>query len=411
MSKKDIKKVVLAYSGGLDTSIILKWLQDEYDAEVITFTADLGQGEEVEPARAKAIACGIKPENVYILDVKEEFVKDYVFPMFRANAIYEGEYLLGTSIARPLIAKKLVEIANEKGAQAVSHGATGKGNDQVRFELGALALNPDLKVIAPWREWELNSRESLLEYAKKHGIEISQKHVDENGNPKISPYSMDANLLHISYEGLHLENPAAEPEESMWLWTTSPEKAPDCAEIIEIEYKNGDPIALNGEKLSPANLLLALNKLGNKHGIGRVDIVENRYVGMKARGCYETPGGTIMLKAHRAIESLTLDREAAHLKDELMPRYAKLIYQGYWFSPEREMLQAAIDATQKNVEGKVRLKLYKGNVMVIGRESSKSLYDDAYSTFEKDEVYNQKDAEGFIRLNALRLVIAGKKQK
>ena len=411
MSKKDIKKVVLAYSGGLDTSIILKWLQDEYDAEVITFTADLGQGEEVEPARAKAIACGIKPENVYILDVKEEFVKDYVFPMFRANAIYEGEYLLGTSIARPLIAKKLVEIANEKGAQAVSHGATGKGNDQVRFELGALALNPDLKVIAPWREWELNSRESLLEYAKKHNIEISQKHVDENGNPKISPYSMDANLLHISYEGLHLENPAAEPEESMWLWTTSPEKAPDQAEIIEIEYKNGDPIALNGQKLSPANLLLALNKLGNKHGIGRVDIVENRYVGMKARGCYETPGGTIMLKAHRAIESLTLDREAAHLKDELMPRYAKLIYQGYWFSPEREMLQAAIDATQKNVEGKVRLKLYKGNVMVIGRESSKSLYDDAYSTFEKDEVYNQKDAEGFIRLNALRLVIAGKKQK
>ncbi|PRN01531.1 argininosuccinate synthase [Aliarcobacter cryaerophilus] len=411
MSKKDIKKVVLAYSGGLDTSIILKWLQDEYDAEVITFTADLGQGEEVEPARAKAIACGIKPENVYILDVKEEFVKDYVFPMFRANAIYEGEYLLGTSIARPLIAKKLVEIANEKGAQAVSHGATGKGNDQVRFELGALALNPDLKVIAPWREWELNSRESLLEYAKKHNIEISQKHVDENGNPKISPYSMDANLLHISYEGLHLENPAAEPEESMWLWTTSPEKAPNQAEIIEIEYKNGDPIALNGEKLSPANLLLALNKLGNKHGIGRVDIVENRYVGMKARGCYETPGGTIMLKAHRAIESLTLDREAAHLKDELMPRYAKLIYQGYWFSPEREMLQAAIDATQKNVEGKVRLKLYKGNVMVIGRESSKSLYDDAYSTFEKDEVYNQKDAEGFIRLNALRLVIAGKKQK
>ena len=411
MSKKDIKKVVLAYSGGLDTSIILKWLQDEYDAEVITFTADLGQGEEVEPAREKAIACGIKPENVYILDVKEEFVKDYVFPMFRANAIYEGEYLLGTSIARPLIAKKLVEIANEKGAQAVSHGATGKGNDQVRFELGALALNPDLKVIAPWREWELNSRESLLEYAKKHGIEISQKHVDENGNPKISPYSMDANLLHISYEGLHLENPANEPEETMWLWTTSPEKAPDQAEIIEIEYKNGDPIALNGEKLSPANLLESLNKLGNKHGIGRVDIVENRYVGMKARGCYETPGGTIMLKAHRAIESLTLDREAAHLKDELMPRYAKLIYQGYWFSPEREMLQAAIDATQKNVEGKVRLKLYKGNVMVIGRESSKSLYDDAYSTFEKDEVYNQKDAEGFIRLNALRLVIAGKKQK
>ena len=408
MSKKDIKKVVLAYSGGLDTSIILKWLQDEYDAEVITFTADLGQGEEVEPARAKAIACGIKPENVYILDVKEEFVKDYVFPMFRANAIYEGEYLLGTSIARPLIAKKLVEIANEKGAQAVSHGATGKGNDQVRFELGALALNPDLKVIAPWREWELNSRESLLEYAKKHGIEISQKHVDENGNPKVSPYSMDANLLHISYEGLHLENPSNEPEESMWLWTTPPELAPDEAEYLTLTYKNGDPIALNGEQMSPATLLEKLNQYGNKHGIGRVDIVENRYVGMKARGCYETPGGTIMLKAHRAIESICLDREAAHLKDELMPKYAKLIYQGYWFSPEREMLQAAIDATQKNVEGDVRVKLYKGNVMVVGRESVNSLYDDAYSTFEKDEVYNQKDAEGFIRLNALRFIIAGK---
>ncbi|QKF59538.1 argininosuccinate synthase [Aliarcobacter lanthieri] len=411
MSKKDIKKVVLAYSGGLDTSIILKWLQDEYNAEVITFTADLGQGEEVEPARAKAIACGIKPENVFILDIKEEFVKDYVFPMFRANAIYEGEYLLGTSIARPLIAKKLVEIANEKGAEAVSHGATGKGNDQVRFELGALALNPDLKVIAPWREWDLNSRESLLEYAKKNGIEISQKHVDENGNPKISPYSMDANLLHISYEGLHLENPANEPEESMWLWTNSPEKAPDQAEYITIGYKNGDPISINGKELSPATLLKTLNEYGNKHGIGRVDIVENRYVGMKARGCYETPGGTIMLKAHRAIESLTLDREEAHLKDELMPRYAKLIYQGYWFSPEREMLQAAIDATQKNVEGTVKLKLYKGNVTIVGRESSKSLYDDAYSTFEKDEVYNQKDAEGFIRLNALRFIIAGKKNK
>lgn len=411
MSKKDIKKVVLAYSGGLDTSIILKWLQEEYNAEVITFTADLGQGEEVEPARKKAIDCGIKPENVYILDLKEEFVKDYVFPMFRANAIYEGEYLLGTSIARPLIAKKLVEIANEKNAQAVSHGATGKGNDQVRFELGALALNPDLKVIAPWREWELNSRESLLEYARKHNIEISKKHVDENGNPKTSPYSMDANLLHISYEGLHLEDPANEPEESMWLWTNSPEKAPDTPEYITISYKNGDPIAINGENLSPANLLAKLNQYGNKHGIGRVDIVENRYVGMKARGCYETPGGTIMLKAHRAIESLTLDREAAHLKDELMPRYAKLIYQGYWFSPEREMLQVAIDATQKNVEGLVKLKLYKGNVTVVGRESTKSLYDDAYSTFEKDEVYNQKDAEGFIRLNALRLVIAGKKQK
>ena len=408
MSKKDIKKVVLAYSGGLDTSIILKWLQDEYDAEVITFTADLGQGEEVEPARAKAIACGIKPENVYILDVKEEFVKDYVFPMFRANAIYEGEYLLGTSIARPLIAKKLVEIANEKGAQAVSHGATGKGNDQVRFELGALALKPDVKVIAPWREWELNSRESLLEYARKHGIEIAQKHLDKDGNPAISPYSMDANLLHISYEGLHLENPNNEPEESMWLWTNSPENAPDEAEYLTLTYKNGDPIALNGVEMSPATLLTKLNEYGNKHGIGRVDIVENRYVGMKARGCYETPGGTIMLKAHRAIESICLDREAAHLKDELMPKYAKLIYQGYWFSPEREMLQAAIDATQKNVEGTVKLKLYKGNVMVVGRESINSLYDDAYSTFEKDEVYNQKDAEGFIRLNALRFIIAGK---
>jgi len=411
MNKKDIKKVVLAYSGGLDTSIILKWLQDEYNAEVITFTADLGQDEEAELARAKAIACGIKPENIFVLDIKEEFVKDYVFPMFRANAIYEGEYLLGTSIARPLIAKKLVEIAKQKNAQAVSHGATGKGNDQVRFELGVLALNPDLQVIAPWREWELNSRESLLEYAKKHGIEISQKHLDENGNPKISPYSMDANILHISYEGLHLENPANEPESSMWLWTNSPEKAPDCAEYITIGYKNGDPISINDKKLSPATLLKTLNEYGNKHGIGRVDIVENRYIGMKARGCYETPGGTIMLKAHRAIESLTLDREAAHLKDELMPRYAKLIYQGYWFSPEREMLQAMIDTTQKNVEGNVKLKLYKGNVTVIGRESSKSLYDNAYSTFEKDEVFNQKDAEGFIKLNALRFIISGKKQK
>ncbi|AXX95229.1 argininosuccinate synthase [Arcobacter ellisii] len=407
MSKKDVKKVVLAYSGGLDTSIILKWLQDEYKAEVITFTADLGQGEEVEPARVKAIACGIKPENVYILDIKEEFVKDYVFPMFRANAIYEGEYLLGTSIARPLIAKKLIDIANETGADAVSHGATGKGNDQVRFEIGALALRPDIKVIAPWREWDLNSRESLLEYARKNGIEISQKHVDENGNPKVSPYSMDANLLHISYEGLHLENPNNEPEDSMWLWTTAPEKAPDAPEYLTLTYKNGDPVAIDGVEMSPATLLAKLNELGNKHGIGRVDIVENRYVGMKARGCYETPGGTIMLKAHRAIESICLDREAAHLKDELMPRYAKLIYQGYWFSPERKMLQAAIDATQKNVEGTVKIKLYKGNVTVVGRDSKMSLYNDAYSTFEKDEVYNQKDAEGFIRLNALRFIIAG----
>lgn len=406
--KKNVKKVVLAYSGGLDTSIILKWLQDEYNAEVVTFTADLGQGEEVEPARAKALAMGIKSENIFILDIREEFVKDYVFPMFRANTIYEGEYLLGTSIARPLIAKKQIEIANQVGADAVSHGATGKGNDQVRFELGYLALKPDVTVIAPWREWDLNSRESLLAYAKEHGIEISQKHMDENGNPKVSPYSMDANLLHISYEGLHLEDPNAEPEESMWLWTTAPEKAPDTPEYITIEYKNGDPIAINGTTMSPATLLKTLNEYGNKHGIGRADIVENRYVGMKARGCYETPGGTIMLKAHRAIESITLDREAMHLKDEMMPRYAKLIYQGYWFSPEREMLQAAIDKTQENVEGIVRLKLYKGSVSIVGRTSTKTLFNPEYSTFEKDEVYNQKDAQGFIRLNALRMIISGK---
>lgn len=407
MAKKEVKKVVLAYSGGLDTSIILKWLQDVYNAEVVTFTADLGQGEEVESARVKALSCGIKPENIFILDIKEEFVKDYVFPMFRANAIYEGEYLLGTSIARPLIAKKQIEIARKVGADAVSHGATGKGNDQVRFELGYLALNPDITVIAPWREWDLGSRESLLAYAKEHGIEISQKHIDENGNPKISPYSMDANLLHISYEGLHLENPNAEPEESMWLWTTSPENAPDTPEYITIEYKNGDPIAINGEVMSPATILKTLNDYGNKHGIGRVDIVENRYVGMKSRGCYETPGGTIMLKAHRAIESICLDREVAHAKDEIMPKYAKLIYQGYWFSPEREMLQAAIDKTQEYVEGSVRIKLYKGNVIVVGRESKKSLFSEAHCTFEKDEVYNQKDATGFIRLNALRFIIAG----
>ena len=411
MSKKEVKKVVLAYSGGLDTSTILKWLQDEYNAEVITFTADLGQGEEVEPARAKALACGIKPENIFILDIKEEFVKDYVFPMFRANAIYEGEYLLGTSIARPLIAKKQIEIANQMGADAVSHGATGKGNDQVRFELGYLGLNPDITVIAPWREWDLNSREKLLAYAREHGIEIDQKHVDENGNPTVSPYSMDANLLHISYEGLHLENPNNEPEDSMWLWTTDPMKAPDEAEYITITYKNGDPTAVNGKEMSPATLLKTLNDYGNKHGIGRVDIVENRYVGMKARGCYETPGGTIMLKAHRAIESICLDREEAHMKDGLMPKYAELIYNGYWFSPERRMLQAAIDETQKNVEGEVRLKLYKGNVFVVGRTSSKSLYSEAHSTFEEDEVYNQKDAEGFIRLNALRHIIAGKNRK
>ena len=409
--KKEVKKVVLAYSGGLDTSTILKWLQDEYNAEVITFTADLGQGEEVEPAREKALACGIKPENIFILDIKEEFVKDYVFPMFRANAIYEGEYLLGTSIARPLIAKKQIEIANKMGADAVSHGATGKGNDQVRFELGYLGLNPNITVIAPWREWDLNSREKLLAYAAENGIEIDKKHLDENGNPAVSPYSMDANLLHISYEGLSLEDPNAEPEESMWLWTNSPEQAPDEAEYITISYKSGDPVAINGKEMSPATILETLNNYGNKHGIGRIDIVENRYVGMKARGCYETPGGTIMLKAHRAMESITLDREATHLKDELMPRYAKLIYQGYWFSPEREMLQAAIDKTQENVEGTVKLKLYKGNVMVVGRKSEKSLFSEAHSTFEEDEVYNQKDAEGFIRLNALRFIISGENKK
>ncbi len=410
MAKRKIKKAVLAYSGGLDTSIILNWLQDEYECEVVTFTADLGQGEEVEPARQKALDMGIKPENIFILDLREEFVKDFVFPMFRANAIYEGEYLLGTSIARPLISKKQIEIAQQTGADAVSHGATGKGNDQVRFELGYLGLNPDIAVIAPWREWDLNSREKLLAYAKEHGIEISKKHMDENGNPKASPYSMDANLLHISYEGLHLENPAAEPEEDMWLWTNSPEEAPDEAEYITITYKKGDPIAINGEAMSPATLLKKLNDYGNKHGIGRIDIVENRYVGMKARGCYETPGGTIMLKAHRAIESITLDREEAHLKDELMPKYAKLIYNGYWWSPERKMMQAAIDATQETVNGEVKLKLYKGNVIVVGRSSDESLYSEAHSTFEEDEVYNQADAEGFIRLNALRFIIEGKKQ-
>ena len=405
--QKNVKKVVLAYSGGLDTSIILKWLQEEYKAEVITFTADLGQGEEVEPARQKALDNGIKPENIFILDIQEEFVKDYVFPMFRANAIYEGEYLLGTSIARPLIAKKQIEIANKMGADAVSHGATGKGNDQVRFELGYLGLNPDITVIAPWREWDLNSREKLLAYAKDHGINIDQKHVDENGNPTVSPYSMDANLLHISYEGLHLENPNAEPEESMWLWSNSPENAPDTAEYITIGYKNGDPISINGVELSPAKLLKKLNDYGNTHGIGRIDIVENRYVGMKARGCYETPGGTIMLKAHRAIESICLDREEAHMKDGMIAKYSELIYNGFWFSPEREMMQAAIDTTQKHVEGEVRLKLYKGNVIVVGRTSPKSLFSEAHSTFEADDVYNQKDAEGFIRLNALRFIIEG----
>ncbi len=399
--KKEVKKVVLAYSGGLDTSVILKWLQDEYKCEVVTFTADLGQGEELEPARIKALEFGIKPENIFIDDLREEFVKDFVYPMFRANTIYEGEYLLGTSIARPLIAKRQAEIAKITGADGVSHGATGKGNDQVRFEMGYLGQDSTLTIIAPWREWDLNSREKLLAYAEKHGIKIEKK-------GKKSPYSMDANLLHISYEGGILEDPSAEPEESMWLWSNSPENAPDKAEYITIEYQNGDPIALNGEKLSPATMLKTLNDLGSKHGIGRVDIVENRFVGMKARGCYETPGGTIMLKAHRAIESITLDREAAHMKDEMMPRYAKLIYNGFWFSPEREMLQAAINQTQKFVNGNVRLKLYKGSVMVVGRSSDVSLFNPEYSTFEEDEVYNQKDAEGFIKLNALRFIIEGK---
>jgi len=403
MKKREIKKAVLAYSGGLDTSIILKWLQDEYNCEVVTFTADLGQGEEVEPARAKALKFGIKEENIFILDLREEFVADFVFPMFRANTIYEGEYLLGTSIARPLIAKKQIEIAKATGADAVSHGATGKGNDQVRFELGYLSLDPSIAVIAPWREWDLNSRTKLLQYAEEHGIEITQ-------NGKKSPYSMDANLLHISYEGEILEDPNQEPEEDMWLWSVSPENAPDEAEYITIKYSNGDPVAINGEDMSPATMLESLNAYGNKHGIGRIDIVENRFVGMKARGCYETPGGTIMLKAHRAIESITLDREEAHLKDELMPKYAKLIYNGFWWSPERKMLQSAIDSTQENVNGEVKLKLYKGNVIVVGRTSDKSLYSQEHSTFEEDEVYDQADAEGFIKLNALRFIIEGKKQ-
>ncbi|WP_270969134.1 argininosuccinate synthase [Campylobacter upsaliensis] len=400
--KDKVKKAVLAYSGGLDTSIILKWLQDEYGCEVVTFTADIGQGEELEPARLKALLLGIKEENIFIKDLKDEFVKDYVFPMFRANAIYEGEYLLGTSIARPLIAKTQAQIALQTGADAVSHGATGKGNDQVRFELGYLAFNPDLKIIAPWREWDLNSREKLLAYAAKHGIDISKK----KGK---SPYSMDANLLHISYEGLILEDPAARAEDDMWRMTKSPKEAPNESQIIELEFKQGDLVAVDGEFLTPAGLLAKLNELGSKHGIGRLDIVENRFVGMKSRGCYETPGGTILLKAHRAIESITLDREAAHLKDELMPKYAHLIYNGFWFSPERLMLQALIDESQKFVNGKVRLELYKGSVMVVGRESANdSLFNAAFCTFEEDEVYNQKDAEGFIKLNALRFIIAGK---
>jgi argininosuccinate synthase len=399
----DIKKVVLAYSGGLDTSVILKWLQDVYKCEVVTFTADLGQGEELEPARAKALKAGIKPKNIYIDDVREEFVRDFVFPMFRANTVYEGEYLLGTSIARPLIAKRLIDIVNETGADAICHGATGKGNDQVRFELGAYALKPGIKVIAPWREWDLMSREKLMAYAEKHGIEIDMKH--KKGG---SPYSMDANLLHISYEGRHLEDPAAEAEESMWRWTVSPEKAPNKAEYLDLEFAKGDVVAVNGKKLKAHEVLALLNELGGKHGIGRLDLVENRYVGMKSRGCYETPGGTILLKAHRAIESVTLDREVAHLKDDLMPRYASLIYNGYWWSPERKALQVLIDHTQGSVNGVVRLKLYKGNVIVVGRDSkTDSLFDSTIATFEDDAgAYDQRDAGGFIKLNALRMRIA-----
>ena len=399
----DVSKGVLAYSVGVDTSVIFLRYQDTYNCEVVTFTADIGQGEEVEPARAKAQAMGIK--EIYIDDLREEFVRDFVFPMFRANTIYEGEYLLGTSIARPLIAKRLIEIANETGADTISHGATGKGNDQVRFELGAYALKPGIKVIAPWREWDLTSRESLMAYCEARDIPV-----DFATSKKKSPYSMDANLLHISYEGDILEDPWSEPEEDMWRWSVSPESAPDQATYIELDYERGDIVAIDGEAMSPATVLEHLNKVGGANGIGRADIVENRYVGMKARGCYETPGGTIMLKAHRAIESLTLDREVTHLKDELMPRYAKLIYNGYWWSPERKMLQAAIDDSQSVVNGKVRVKLYKGNVIVVGRQSSDSLFDESIATFEDDAgAYNQADAEGFIKLNALRMRIAANK--
>ncbi len=404
MQNKSVKKIVLAYSGGLDTSVILKWLGDTYGCEVVTFTADIGQGEEVEPARQKALKLGIKPENIFIEDLREEFIADFVFPMFRANAIYEGEYLLGTSIARPLITKKLVEIAQKVSADTISHGATGKGNDQVRFEIGAYALNPDIKVIAPWREWDLNSREKLLAYAESAGIEIEKKQ-------NKSPYSMDANLLHISYEGQILEDPNVAPEEDMWRWSVSPKDAPDTPTIITISFEKGNGVAINGERLSPARFWSKLNELGGANGIGRLDLVENRYVGMKSRGCYETPGGTIYLKAHRAIESLTLDREEAHLKDSIMPRYAELIYNGYWFSPEREALQALIDKTQEKVSGDVRVELYKGNVTILGRESKNSLFNTAYSTFEEDSVYDQKDAAGFIKLNALRFIIAGKARK
>ena len=399
----DIKKVVLAYSGGLDTSVIAKWLQQVYACEVVTFTADIGQGAEVELARKKAEAMGIK--EIFIEDLREEFVRDYVNPMFRANALYEGEYLLGTSIARPLISKRLVEIAEETGADAIAHGATGKGNDQVRFELGAYALSPSIKVIAPWREWDLKSRDRLLSYCAEHEIPVEKKRGSK------SPYSMDANLLHISYEGDILEDPAVEPEEPMWLWTVSPEAAPEKPLYLELEYEKGDVVAINGEELSPANVLERLNIIAGANGVGRTDIVENRYVGMKSRGCYETPGGTVMLKAHRAIESITLDRELAHLKDDLMPRYASLVYNGYWWSPEREAIQGLIDNSQQFVNGKVRLKLYKGNAIVVGRESENSLFDEEIATFEDDEgAYEQRDAEGFIKLNALRLKIAALKR-
>ena len=399
---KDIKKIVLAYSGGLDTSVILKWLQQEYGCEVVTFTADLGQKEEIEPARAKATSAGVK--EIFIEDLREEFVRDYVFPMFRANAIYEGEYLLGTSIARPLIAKRLVEIADATGSNAISHGATGKGNDQVRFELGAYAINPDIKVIAPWREWDLLSREKLLKFAEKNAIPVEMKH--KSGG---SPYSMDANLLHISYEGRHLEDPKNAPEESMWRWSVSPKDAPDEAEEITIGFERGDPVNLNGHNKAPHEILESLNDLGGKHGIGRLDLVENRYVGMKARGCYETPGGTILLKAHRAIETLTLDKEVAHLKDDIMPRYAALIYNGYWWSPERIALQKLIDHTQINVNGWVKLSFYKGNITIVGRDSDSSLFDPKIATFENDDgAFDHQDAAGFIKLNALRLRIANK---
>jgi len=400
---KKIKKAVLAYSGGLDTSIILKWLHDQYDCDVVTFTADIGQGEELEPARAKAKTLGV--QEIYIEDLREEFVRDYVFPMFRANALYEGEYLLGTSIARPLIAKHLVRIAEETGADAISHGATGKGNDQVRFELNAYALNPQIHVIAPWREWDLTSRERLVAYARQHGIPVETR---KDGG---ADYSMDANMLHISYEGGELEDPWNRPHEEMWRWTASPQDAPDQPEEIELEFRCGDATGLNGQSLSPAQMLTALNALGSKHGVGRIDLVENRYVGMKNRGCYETPGGTILLKAHRAIESITLDREVAHLKDELMPRYASLIYNGYWFAPERKLLQGMIDDSQRPVNGAVRLQLFKGSVSVTGRRSeSDSLFDESIVTFEEDHgAYQQADADGFIKLNALRLRIAGRK--